>query len=664
MTDEQAGSEKRRIEALEVVVRSLVGKVDRLSADVARLSGGAAAAAETPRVAAMPPAMPTAMPTAEATSEPLAPAPVWIDPEPPPRRPSASGTGGSRKSASSGDLEQLVGRYGTLVVATLALLLGLGAFLQWAIARGLLGPEVRLALGAVAALVLGGLGLWMRGKGSTRYGNALLAIALAVVHLDAWAAGPGLGIVPPMLALSMAAVASLALAALAIRQDEEFLFCLGVGGAMLAPFVTMAGEGSPTQLLIFGGLVLAASIVALREATWQVAPRLIPLLALWYVVAGAHARTSEMTPGSAYWPATFALVLASVSLALGARGVRRGLVSSLLFVLAVTVLLGGNASNSPPWTAVAYALLGALIAHASRRRAAATGDGGPDTWYEAVGAPLMLLLCAVSIDDRYKTPEGAAIAAAWIALTVVFLQLDGATRRSRHLAVILTAAIIASFGLFEGDDVARVAAFSTVAVLGLFAFERFRGTALFLPIGFALFAGAMRSIILYQLRDAWSYTPFVNHASLAAATVVAAALLLSWVAPRVLATSDTRPAPGPWRDDTTLTVLRVLGPLLAFVWVRAELAEAFSSDIATFLLITYYAITGVGAILLGRARAVSALRQTGLVLSLYAAWKVVMEASDVDRIGLRVGSYLVVGVFLLGVGYLYRAGVPDVASES
>jgi uncharacterized membrane protein len=606
--------------------------------------------------------MPGAIPAAEPTSEPAAPAPVWIDPAPPPRRPSASGTGGSRKSASSGDLEQLVGRYGTLIVATLALLLGLGAFLQWAIARGLLGPEVRLALGAVAALVLGGLGLWMRGKGSTRYGNALLAIALAVVHLDAWAAGPGLGIVPPMLALSMAAVASLALAALAIRQNEEFLFCLGLGGAMLAPFVTMAGEGSPTQLLIFGGLVLAASIVALREATWQVAPRLIPLFAIWYVIAGADARTPEMTPGSAYWPATFALVLASVSLALGARGVRRRLVSSLLFVLAFTVVLGGNASNSPSWTAVAYALLGALIAHASRRRAAATGDGGPDTWYEAVGAPLMLMFCAVSIDDRYESPEGAGIAGAWIALTIVFLLLDGATRRSRHLAVILTAAIVAAFGLFQGDDVARVAAFSTVAVLGVFAFERFRGTALFLPIGFALFAGAMRSIILYQLRDAWTYTPFVNHASLAAATVVAAALSLSWIAPRVLATSDTRP--GPWRDDTTLAVLRVLGPLLAFVWVRAELAEAFSSDIATFLLITYYALTGVGAILLGRARAVSALRQTGLVLSLYAAWKVVMEASDVDRIGLRVGSYLVVGVFLLGVGYLYRAGVPDVASET
>lgn len=654
MADEQEGSEKRRIEALEMVVRSLVGKVDRLSADVARLSGDTAAVA-VPAAAAEAP-RPAEMPAVGPISEPATSPPVWTEPVPP-RRPSAS-----RKSASSGDLEQLVGRYGTLVVATLALLLGLGAFLQWAVARGLLGPEVRLALGAVAALVLAGLGLWMRGKGSTRYGNALLAIALAVVHLDAWAAGPGLGIVAPMLALSVAAVASLALAALAIRQNDEFLFCLGLGGAMLAPFVTMAGEGSPAQLLFFGGLVLAASIVALREAAWQVAPRLVPLFALWYAVAGAEARTSEMSSASAYWPAAFALALSLVSLALGARGVRRGLVSSLIFVLAVTILTAGNAVNAPPWSAVTYALLGALTAHASRRRAAASEDGGPDTWFEVVGAPLLLLFCAVAVDDRYKAPEGAAIAAVWVALTAVFLLLDGATRRSRHLAVILTAAFVASVGLFHGNEVARVAAFSTVAVLAVFAYERFRGAALFLPIGLALFFGSLRSFILYDQRDAWTYTPFMNDPSLAAATVVAAALLLSWVAPPVLASSGTRS--GPWRDDTTLTMLRVLGPLAAFVWVRAELAEAFSSDIATFLLITYYALTGVGAILLGRARAVSALRQTGLVLSLYAAWKVVMEASDVDRVGLRVGSYLVVGVFLLGVGYLYRAGVPDVASES
>jgi uncharacterized membrane protein len=72
----------------------------------------------------------------------------------------------------------------------------------------------------------------------------------------------------------------------------------------------------------------------------------------------------------------------------------------------------------------------------------------------------------------------------------------------------------------------------------------------------------------------------------------------------------------------------------------------------------------VGTILLGRSRGVSGLRQAGLVLSLYAAVKVVLESSGVDRIGLRVGSYLVVGAFLLGVGYLYRGGAPAVAPES
>lgn len=630
MSEEQAGSERRRIEALENVVRSLVAEVERLRTDVAKLRGEPAPAAP--------------------------PKPLLTEPEPP--RTTARPSG----AVSSAGLEQLVGRYGTLVVATLALLLGLGAFLQWAIARGMLGPEVRVAMGAVAAVVLAAVGLRIRSKGSVRYGNALLAIALAVVHLDAWGAGPGLGLVSPSIALTGAAAASLALAALAIREGEEFLFCLGLGGALFAPFVTMMGAGGPGQLLLFGGFVLAAAIVALRHAEWSVAPRLVPLFTALYMVAGADARSAGMSPASAFWPAALALLLAVVAIALGARGVRRPLARQLLFLVAAAIPFAGDASNAAPWTAVAYAFLGALAAHAMRRRSAAEEDGGPDSWYEVAGLPLLFLLGAVVVEDRYKVPAGALIAAAWAALAGLFLVLDGASQRARHLSVILVAAFVASIGVFHENEIARIAAFATVAVLSAFTLERIRGDALLLPIGLALFGGLLRAYTLYDHRDAWSYTPFVNPAALAAATIVAAFLLLSWVAPRALARADVRR--GPWSGDTRVTVIRVLGPLAAFLWVRGELVHAWSADIATFLLISYYALSGVGTILVGRARAIGALRQTGLVISLYAAFKVVMEASDLDQVGFRVGSYLVVAVFLLAVGYLYRAGVPDVVSEA
>ncbi|MCE9601446.1 MAG: DUF2339 domain-containing protein [Gemmatimonadetes bacterium] len=641
MSDEQSGSEKRRIEALEVVVRTLVADLERLRNEVASLRG-------TP-----PPALDPVIPATPRD-------PVVIRPEPLPRAVGPARTSRSQASAS-GDLEQLVGRYGTVVVATLSILLGLGVFLQWAITRGLLGPEVRVALGAVAALALTALGLWMRARRSARYGNALLAIALAIVHLDAWAAGPGLGIVAPAFALTVAAAASLALAALALREGEEFLFCLGLGGALLAPFVTSTGEGSVGQLLVFGGAVLAAAIVALRDPDWRAARQLLPLFAGWYMTTGVLWRTSEMSANSHFWPAALALVLSLVGLTLGAREVRRGLVKSLLSLLALAILMGDSGVHTPPWTAVAYALFGTVTAHALRRRTAAA-DEGPDTWYEVVGLPLLLLGSAVLVRGQIDLPQGAWIAGAWAALTAVFLFIDDASHRARHLTVILTAAVVASVALFHDRELARIVAFAFVALAGVFTLERERGPSLLLPILLGLGLATLRAVMLYDHRAHWSYTPFLNDVSLAAAVVVIGYALQSWLVPRTLGAPDVKQ--GPWSAPETLTALRLLGPVAAFLWARQELAGAFSSDIATFLLISYYAVTGVGTILLGRSRGVSGLRQAGLVLSLYAAVKVVLESSDFDRIGLRVGSYLVVGAFLLGVGYLYRGGAPTVASDA
>ena len=76
----------------------------------------------------------------------------------------------------------------------------------------------------------------------------------------------------------------------------------------------------------------------------------------------------------------------------------------------------------------------------------------------------------------------------------------------------------------------------------------------------------------------------------------------------------------------------------------------------------FYASHRVGAIPSGRRRGVAALRQVGLALAIYAALKAVAQASTVALIGLRVGSYLLVGCFLLAVAYWYRAaGEPSVA---
>ncbi len=109
-------------------------------------------------------------------------------------------------------------------------------------------------------------------------------------------------------------------------------------------------------------------------------------------------------------------------------------------------------------------------------------------------------------------------------------------------------------------------------------------------------------------------------------------------------------------------VIGAAGAVAAVLWGREELSRAFSREIATFLLILYYAAVGVAAIHVGRWRAIPGARRAGLALAMYAALKAVVQASSLSLVGLRVGSYLLVGCFLLAVAYWYRAATEPDAS--
>ena len=95
-----------------------------------------------------------------------------------------------------------------------------------------------------------------------------------------------------------------------------------------------------------------------------------------------------------------------------------------------------------------------------------------------------------------------------------------------------------------------------------------------------------------------------------------------------------------------------------FLWWRTELSRAFSADAAMFLLIVYYAACGVTILWRGRVSGSRRLRQVGLALSVWAALVALGGAFAVQQITLRVGSYLAVGAFLLGVAWWYRAATP------
>src|SRR5688500_5491942 len=285
MTDES----RERIERLENVVRALRIEVSEVRRELRSIRAVVAPESVPPAAEASvaDPAPRAAEPAAASvgtgpSDHPRPPQSLLgriLDPPgagaspPPRRRPAPAPRPAARPLIPSGmSFEDLVGRYGAMVLAALAIMSGIGIFLSWAIAQNLIGPTVRVAAGFAAAAALAALGWRLRNRNARTFGNTLMGIALAVVHVVSWGAGPGLGVMPNWLALGIAAIASVALALLAWQSDEESLFVVGVGGALIAPFVTTpAGRGNGEALLAFGGLLLTTALWGMRTRPWTIA---------------------------------------------------------------------------------------------------------------------------------------------------------------------------------------------------------------------------------------------------------------------------------------------------------------------------------------------------------------------------------------------------------
>jgi hypothetical protein len=155
-------------------------------------------------------------------------------------------------------------------------------------------------------------------------------------------------------------------------------------------------------------------------------------------------------------------------------------------------------------------------------------------------------------------------------------------------------------------------------------------------------ASGLAVLELHQ-RPPFAYVPFLTAASGAAAVV-----LIGWAAALRL--------PGP--------AARIgLGAFL-FLWVHEELASAVAPNVAALLLVSWYAVGSVAAVGAGRSLAIARLRHVGLCLGAIAAFLALKIAWRLDNTAARIGAYLVVSAFLLGIAWWYRRPGATSAAEA
>jgi hypothetical protein len=542
------------------------------------------------------------------------------------------------------DFESLIGRYGTLVLATVSALAAVGLFLGWAIDKGLLGPTQRIGLGLLTAagLAVGGLRLRRRERS---FGASLLGLSLAIVHVCAWGAGPSLKLVPPWGAFLLAAIVSIALAIFAHAEDDEPLWSVGFSGAAIAPFVTASGKADLLMLAAYGVAVLAASGYAMGARRWQIAGRLFLSAALGYTAALATGREAESGPLLAMG---FPLAVALTAVVPWIQGWRRRdrlrALGALATLAALRSALGANLPWDPPVVAMLVTGAGMLwLVLVDRTHTVMESTSVPHQrpqegdWVDAAVLPLGFICAGAIALDASARGTGLGMAAASVVLLVTVMRSSSGSLRDAAIFATLISAVVAVLLLLRGRELAITGSVALLAAACFAANRMWRSVSwtTMALIGFSW--SALATTVQLTDRIAYQYTPFGSSES-----ALAAVLLTSLYAALRLSS-----------DAKLDVVLRGAVVGWAFIWVHQEIAFAFSETVATLLRVSYYAATSVAAVGVGRARRVPLLRHLGLGLAVLAAGTALYGARDLT-IAAKIGADLVAAVFLLAIAYWYR----------
>lgn len=549
--------------------------------------------------------------------------------------------------------ESLLGRYGMLVLATVTALAAVGSFLGWAIAHGLFGPIPRVVLGTLAAVgvMAGGYRLRRRERA---FGSTLMALGLAMLHVSAWAAGPSLHLVPSAVAFAAVGVVSWAMAVFAQGAGDEPLWCAGFGGAAIAPFVTSNGGGHASLLAAYGAVVLVAGGYALASRPWRIAGQILLLAAALYTAVLMTMPERELGP-------LFALALPLVVCVAGVfpfadRALLRGRLRWLaLFALAAAARFAFSIGLPISHLAMAMSIGAAgivwlVLCDRARHAPSAESIGA---WIEGFWLPLgFASLVPVALDSDWSGTAISLGASAAVTFLAQMRRARGAERDAlvgASVACALAALVAATHDSLPGMAIAVAA--GALAFVG--ASVRWPSWSWIAGAGAALVGASVGTLVLLTDRVPYAYPPFGTAESMAAGAVLAAWFAVIWVLPRSCTALDSA-AEGSATDHVLVARSGAAPWAFAFLWVHQEIAWAVSPTVATLLRVSYYALTSVVCVGIGRWRDQAALRHVGLGLALVAGATALYGAHGLSAIAARVASYLVVSIFLLAIAYWYR----------
>ena len=217
----------------------------------------------------------------------VAEVPQFVVPEEAPEQPAAAPERPEKdpKTPFTRRIEKLIGENLMSKIGALALVVGIGFFVKFAIDNNWINEVARTVLG-----ILVGFGLWgvaYRLRDTYRSFSSVLAgagfavcfvtIAVAYNYYDLFSAP---------VALSILVALVMMLTWIALRYDRRELAVTAVLGGYIAPFLSAGPDGSLITLLGYTALLSAAACFISHRRNWPVIP-VVGMVATWIIVAVA-----------------------------------------------------------------------------------------------------------------------------------------------------------------------------------------------------------------------------------------------------------------------------------------------------------------------------------------------------------------------------------------
>jgi hypothetical protein len=186
--------------------------------------------------------------------------------------------------------EQMLGTKWLNWVGVILVLLGAGAFLQYAASQGWINPALRVFAVAAGGVVLLGAGEWARRRNMSGFGASLTGGGIALLYAAVFAASPSFyGLIPMWMGFALMCCVSAVGVGLALACGYRSMGVLAQVGVYLTPILMATDVASLSGLMIY--LIVAAGgfLVISRLRGWVELPLIAfagsaALMTTWAVV--------------------------------------------------------------------------------------------------------------------------------------------------------------------------------------------------------------------------------------------------------------------------------------------------------------------------------------------------------------------------------------------